>query len=51
MNKLTEWLELMLAEINRKRDDAAAGAAEQARREAVPAQPAPPPAPSPSGGQ
>lgn len=30
--RLTEWLELMLGEIARKRDDAAAARAEQERR-------------------
>jgi hypothetical protein len=32
MNTLSEWLQLMLAEITRKADEAARGRAEEARR-------------------
>ncbi|GMU69060.1 MAG: hypothetical protein KF790_03120 [Steroidobacteraceae bacterium] len=41
--KLSEWLELMLGEIARKRDEAAAARAESARREQGAHEPVPPP--------
>lgn len=34
MNTLSEWLQLMLAEIARKQEDAASGRTEEARRAA-----------------
>ena len=36
MAQLTEWLKLMIAEINRKREDAEQARAEEAAREAAP---------------
>ncbi|MEP7312334.1 MAG: hypothetical protein ABI859_07105 [Pseudomonadota bacterium] len=50
MNKLSEWLDVMLGEIARKQDEAARAAVEMARRETEqgreipPAQTAPTPA-------
>jgi hypothetical protein len=44
MAQLTEWLKLMVAEINRKRDDAEAATKEEAARQKD--SPAPQPAPS-----
>lgn len=47
MNKLTEWLDLMLGEIARKQDEAARAAAERALREAESRVDSPPPVPAP----
>lgn len=44
MEKLSEWLDIMLGEIARKQEEAERAAAEQARR----AQSAPPAAPTPA---
>jgi hypothetical protein len=41
MNTQSEWLEIMLGEIARKRDEAAGAAAEQALRAAAPRQTVP----------
>ena len=41
MSTLSEWLQLMLAEITRKQDDAAGARAEEARRASEAGAPAP----------
>ena len=43
MNKLSEWLDLMLGEIARKQDETARAAAEEALRETERRASAPPP--------
>jgi len=43
MNKLSEWLDLMLGEIARKQDEAARAAAEEALRETERRASSPPP--------
>jgi hypothetical protein len=47
MAQLSEWLQIMLAEIGRKQEEALRSAEEQQRRESAPAV-ATPPAPDPA---